>query len=89
MTTSSMFSMEALTRSAAITMNRKRLRSWDTSAGFMRKSTNESVAFFSDVNLDETLVCIVSDHGFSAIEWNPYLKHHLAKAGLVELQARL
>ena len=24
-----------------------------------------------DVNLDETLVCIVSDHGFSAIEWNP------------------
>jgi len=36
-----------------------------------------------DVNLDETLVCIVSDHGFSAIEWNPYLKHHLAKAGLV------
>lgn len=35
------------------------------------------------VNLDETLVCVVSDHGFSAIEWNPYLKHHLAKAGLI------
>jgi predicted AlkP superfamily phosphohydrolase/phosphomutase len=39
-----------------------------------------------DVNLDETLVCIVSDHGFSAIEWNPYLKHHLAKAGLVNFK---
>jgi len=35
------------------------------------------------VNLDETLVCVVSDHGFSAIEWNPYLKHHLAEAGLI------
>jgi len=39
-----------------------------------------------DVKLDETLVCIVSDHGFSAIEWNPYLKHHLAKAGLVNFK---
>jgi predicted AlkP superfamily phosphohydrolase/phosphomutase len=36
-----------------------------------------------DVDLEKTLVCIVSDHGFSAIEWNPYLKHHLAQAGLV------
>ena len=36
-----------------------------------------------EVDLNETLVCIVSDHGFSAIEWNPYLKHHLARAGLV------
>ena len=36
-----------------------------------------------EVDLDETLVCVVSDHGFSAIEWNPYLKHHLARAGLV------
>lgn len=35
------------------------------------------------VDQEETLVCIVSDHGFSAIEWNPYLKHHLAKAGLL------
>ncbi len=35
------------------------------------------------VNLDETLICVVSDHGFSAIEWNPYLKHHLAEAGLI------
>jgi predicted AlkP superfamily phosphohydrolase/phosphomutase len=38
------------------------------------------------VNPEETLVCIVSDHGFSAIEWNPYLKHHLAKAGLVNFK---
>ncbi len=35
------------------------------------------------VNLEETLVCLVSDHGFSSIERNPYLKHHLAKAGLL------
>ena len=35
------------------------------------------------VDLEETLVCCVSDHGFSAIEWNPYLKFHLAQAGLL------
>ncbi len=36
-----------------------------------------------DVETGETLICLVSDHGFSSIEWNPYLKHHLAKAGLL------
>jgi predicted AlkP superfamily phosphohydrolase/phosphomutase len=35
------------------------------------------------VNLDETLVCCVSDHGFSALERSPYLKFHLAQAGLL------
>lgn len=38
------------------------------------------------VDLDETLVCLVSDHGFSCIEQNPYLKHHLAKAGLLSFE---
>ncbi len=43
-----------------------------------------------DVDLEETLVCVVSDHGFSSIEQSPYLKHHLAKAGLLsfELESR-
>jgi len=35
------------------------------------------------VDMENTLVCLVSDHGFSSIEWNPYLKHHLAQAGLL------
>lgn len=35
------------------------------------------------VNLEETLVCLVSDHGCSSLEWNPYLKHFLAKDGLL------
>jgi len=37
-----------------------------------------------DVDLKETLICLVSDHGFSSIEQNPYLKYHLAKAGLLK-----
>ena len=36
-----------------------------------------------EVNLEETLICLVSDHGFSSIEQNPYLKHHLATARLL------
>ncbi len=35
------------------------------------------------VDRENTLVCLVSDHGFSSIEWNPYLKHHLSQAGLL------
>jgi predicted AlkP superfamily phosphohydrolase/phosphomutase len=35
------------------------------------------------VDLDKTLVCLVSDHGFSSLERSPYIKHHLAKAGLL------
>lgn len=35
------------------------------------------------VDLSETLICLVSDHGFSSLERNPYIKHHLAKAGLL------
>ena len=42
-----------------------------------------------DVDLEETIVCLVSDHGFSAIEQNPYLKHHLAQAGLLSFDLDL
>jgi predicted AlkP superfamily phosphohydrolase/phosphomutase len=42
-----------------------------------------------DVDLEETIVCLVSDHGFSSIEQNPYLKYHLAKAGLLSFDLDL
>lgn len=38
------------------------------------------------VDLDETLVLAVSDHGFAHIDWNPYLKHFLAEAGLLSFE---
>lgn len=37
----------------------------------------------SAVDLDETMVVLVSDHGFTHNDWNPYLKHFLVKAGLL------
>ena len=40
----------------------------------------------ADIDLDTTLVCLVSDYGFSSIEQNPYLKHHLSKAGLLSYE---
>lgn len=36
-----------------------------------------------DVNLDETLVMMVSDHGFSALASSPYVKKYLKDAGLL------
>ena len=36
-----------------------------------------------NVNLDETLILLVSDHGFSNLDWNPYLKKYLAEKGLI------
>ncbi|MCC3145781.1 alkaline phosphatase family protein [Halanaerobium sp. Z-7514] len=39
-----------------------------------------------NVNLDETLVTLVSDHGFSTLEWNPYLKYYLREADLLSYE---
>ena len=36
-----------------------------------------------DVDLDETLVVLVSDHGFSALASSPYMKKFLKEAGLL------
>lgn len=36
------------------------------------------------VNLDETFVVLISDHGMTHLDWNPYVKEHLARAGLLE-----
>jgi len=38
------------------------------------------------VDLEETLFLLISDHGFSGIDYNPYLKHHLAEAGLLSFE---
>ena len=35
------------------------------------------------VDLDDTLILLVSDHGFSNLDWNPYLKKYLAEKGLI------
>jgi len=35
------------------------------------------------VDLDDTLVLVVSDHGFTHLDYNPYIKHLLATAGLL------
>lgn len=36
------------------------------------------------VDLDHTYVVLVSDHGMTHLDWNPYVKEHLARAGLLE-----
>lgn len=37
-----------------------------------------------NVDLDDTYVIIISDHGFTHLDWNPYVKEHLRRAGLLE-----
>ncbi|MEA4893643.1 MAG: alkaline phosphatase family protein [Oscillospiraceae bacterium] len=36
------------------------------------------------VDLDNTYVVLISDHGMTHLDWNPYVKEHLARAGLLE-----
>lgn len=36
------------------------------------------------VDLDNTIVALVSDHGFTKLDWNPYLKQYLHNAGLLD-----
>lgn len=36
------------------------------------------------VDLNETYVVLISDHGMTHLDWNPYVKEHLARAGLLD-----
>lgn len=36
------------------------------------------------VDLDETYVLMISDHGFTHLDWNPYVKEHFSRAGLLK-----
>jgi predicted AlkP superfamily phosphohydrolase/phosphomutase len=36
------------------------------------------------IDLDNTYVVLISDHGMTHLDWNPYVKEHLARAGLLE-----
>lgn len=36
------------------------------------------------VDLDTTYVVLISDHGMTHLDWNPYVKEHLSRAGLLE-----
>jgi predicted AlkP superfamily phosphohydrolase/phosphomutase len=37
-----------------------------------------------NVDLENTIVAVVSDHGFTHLDWNPYVKEWLRRAGLLE-----
>ena len=37
-----------------------------------------------NIDLDETYVVLISDHGFTHLDWNPYVKEHLSRAGLLD-----
>ena len=36
------------------------------------------------VDLENTYIVLVSDHGMTHLDWNPYVKEHLARAGLLD-----
>ncbi|MCL2831989.1 MAG: alkaline phosphatase family protein [Treponema sp.] len=45
---------------------------------------NQIGHILENIDLDNTIVAVVSDHGFSHLDWNPYVKEWLHKAGLLE-----
>ncbi|HHV38299.1 MAG TPA: hypothetical protein GXX70_02255 [Tepidimicrobium sp.] len=49
------------------------------------KQVDENIGKILEVvDLEETYVILVSDHGFTHLDWNPYVKQHLANKGLLE-----
>lgn len=36
------------------------------------------------VDLENTYVVLISDHGMTHLDWNPYVKEHLSRAGLLD-----
>lgn len=49
------------------------------------KQVDDNIGKILDaVNLEETMVILISDHGFTHLDWNPYVKEHLARKGLLD-----
>lgn len=49
------------------------------------RQVDENIGRILDaVDLDNTYVILISDHGMTHLDWNPYVKEHLARAGLLE-----
>jgi predicted AlkP superfamily phosphohydrolase/phosphomutase len=36
------------------------------------------------IDLEETFVVLISDHGMTHLDWNPFVKEHLSRAGLLD-----
>jgi len=49
------------------------------------KQVDENIGKILEVvDLDETVVLFISDHGMTYLDWNPYVKEHLARKGLLD-----
>lgn len=57
---------------------------WECIRNVYRQVDQNIGRILEAVDLDNTIVAIVSDHGFTHLDWNPYVKEILHKAGLLE-----
>lgn len=49
------------------------------------RQVDENVGrILESVDLDNTYVILISDHGMTHLDWNPYVKEHLSRSGLLE-----
>ena len=37
-----------------------------------------------NIDMNETYVVLISDHGMTHLDWNPYVKEHLRRADLLD-----
>lgn len=57
---------------------------WDMVRETYRQVDENIGRILEAVDLDNTYVVLISDHGMTHLDWNPYVKEHLSRAGLLE-----
>lgn len=49
------------------------------------KQVDENIGkILEGIDLEETYVVLISDHGMTHLDWNPFVKEHLSRAGLLD-----
>lgn len=56
---------------------------WDSIRHTYQQVDDNIARILEAVDLNNTMVVLVSDHGFTHLDWNPFIKHFLAEAGLL------
>lgn len=57
---------------------------WDMIRQVYKQVDDNIGKILEAVNLDETYVVLISDHGMTHLDWNPYVKQHLKNADLLD-----
>jgi len=89
LTTSSMRCTPELSRLLESTVKKPPRYCWHMIRETYRQVDKNIGKILEAVDVNETYVILISDHGMTHLDWNPFVKEHLQRAGLLKYKLDL